>query len=445
MKEHTLGGGTDTMAQFAGKLRFRNFWIVGMVLLVMGLATDGAVLAQEKIKLRVAHMHGPSHFAARWESQLKFDEWFMAKYPHIEIERVAQPGGSLDWFVVNAAAGTLPDIFYVTWSQGHTLAQNGITLDLTPFIQRDVEFDYDDIFPIAQAPFLVDGGIYGIAFDAGAIIPYYHGDLLAEAGLAPPSTNWTLDDLLEYARRLTRTRPDNTVEVYGLARYFDEEVINAALGVFGGAILNDEETASLISSPESVAALEWWSSLAIEHGVAIRPGIDYNQVFVEGNAAMTFGGSWMLDWYTARGETDRNTNVTAFPRGPVRQTASIAGSGYGISRTTEHPEAAWTYLREFMGKENFHAMWARDGSPARRSAWPTFAEIWLERNPEINIYAFMEAMDYGEYIRPLGSHGARVIQVVQEGIGMILHEELSPLAGAQRMHELITAVLSSED
>jgi len=139
--------------------------------------------------------------------------------------------------------------------------------------------------------FVVDGGIYGIAFDAGAVIPYFHGDLLNEAGLAVPSPG-TGHDL----RRLLDAR-----------------------------------------------------------------------------------------WYTARGEIDRKTNVAAFPQGPVRQVASIAGSGYAIARSTAHPEAAWTYLREYMGKENFLAMWSR-------------------------------------------------------GLWQILHGELSPLAGAHRMHEEITAI-----
>jgi len=35
---------------------------------------------------------------------------------------------------------------------GHTLALNGFTLDLTPFIERDDAFDYDDFFPVAQVP-----------------------------------------------------------------------------------------------------------------------------------------------------------------------------------------------------------------------------------------------------------------------------------------------------
>lgn len=417
--------------------------ILVLSILVMGAGTNSILFAQEKVKLQVAHMHGPSNFPARWESQLKFDEKFMQRHPHIEIERIAQPPGSLDWYVVNAAAGTLPDIFYVTWSHGHTLARNGFTLDLTPFIERDHEFNYDDIFPVAQAPFLVDGGVFGIAFDAGAILPYYHGDLLNEAGLAVPSSDWTIDDLLDYARRLTKLGPDNSIETYGLARYFDEEVINAALGVFGGAILDDSETVPLIASPQSIDALEWWTALATTHAVAPRPGIDFNQLFVSGEAAMTFGGSWMLDWYTMRGEVDRKTNVLAFPRGPVRQTASIAGSGYAISRNTARAEAAWTYLREYMGEENFLEMWARDGSPARRSAWPAFAEIWHERNPNVNIYAFMDAMSYGEYVRPLGVEAGRIARAVQEGLWLILHDELSPLAGAQKMHDEITAILSS--
>lgn len=404
------------------------------------------VFAQEKIKLTVAHMHSPSAFPARYESQVKFDEEFMQRHPNIEIERVAQPPGSLDWYVVNAAAGTLPDIFYVTWYHGHILALNGLTLDLTSMIERDPEFNYEDIFPVAQAPFLVGGGIYGIAFDAGAVLPYYHGDLLSEAGLGVPPADWTTDDFLDYARRLTKPTNDGAIEIYGLARFYDPEIINAALGSFGGAILNPDETASLIASPESITALEWWTSLRTEHGVTPAPGtVDLHQLFVSGNAAMTFGGSWMLDGFTMQGEVDRKTNVLPFPNGPVRQTATIAGSGYGISNYTTHAEAAWTYMREYMGEENFRAMWARDGSPARRSAWPEFGLIWEKRNPDVNVYAFLEAMDYGEYARPLGPEASRISQTVQEGLWDILLEHVSPLIGASKMHEEITAILASAE
>src|SRR5690606_2282855 len=153
-----------------------------------------------------------------------------------------------------------------------------------------------------------------------------------EAGLPVPDPKWTIEDFLEYNRRLTRRGSDNEVLRWGSARLLDSEVINAALGVFGGAILNAEETEPLIASPASVEALDWWTRFHCEHGVNAGPGVDLMSLFINGQASINFGwSSWMMERYSVH---DLDTHVAAFPVGPAGQTASIASSGFSIYRNT---------------------------------------------------------------------------------------------------------------
>ena len=67
-------------------------------------------------------------------------------------------------------------------------------------------------------------------------------------------------------------------------------------------------------------------------------------------------------------------DVAPWPKGPARQVTGSFGSGFGITRDSKHPDAAWAYLREYLSKEGMEFMWGASGrgSPAREAAYPSW-------------------------------------------------------------------------
>ena len=84
-------------------------------------------------------------------------------------------------------------------------------------------------------------------------------------------------------------------------------------------------------------------------------------------------------------------DVAPWPEGPAGRKAGSFGSGFGITRDSEIPDVAWTYLSEYLSKEGMEFMWGSTGrgSPAREAAY----DSWLnsENAPE-HVRYYLEAL-----------------------------------------------------
>ena len=78
-------------------------------------------------------------------------------------------------------------------------APAGLIEDLTPYVNKDKDLQWNDIAPFFQNFNSYDGKIYSIPLDGDMHMVYYRIDSLKDAGLEPPKT-W--DDYLAVAKAL---------------------------------------------------------------------------------------------------------------------------------------------------------------------------------------------------------------------------------------------------
>jgi sn-glycerol 3-phosphate transport system substrate-binding protein len=98
---------------------------------------------------------------------------------------------------------------------------------------------------------------------------YYNRDLFAAAGLDPDHPPETWDELVTYAKALTRDTDGNgEIDQWGFNTHDDTHWYLSAMFMGNGAqIVNAEETEVLYNRPEAVAMLSWWSDLVHVHKV----------------------------------------------------------------------------------------------------------------------------------------------------------------------------------
>jgi ABC-type glycerol-3-phosphate transport system substrate-binding protein len=89
------------------------------------------------------------------------------------------------------------------WPEAPTAEEQGQLRDLQPLIDADRSFDQSDYPAAVLAPFRADGALYGLPRSLRFRALNYNRDAFAAAGLAEPSGDWELADLLEAARQLT--------------------------------------------------------------------------------------------------------------------------------------------------------------------------------------------------------------------------------------------------
>ena len=342
--------------------------------------------------------------------QEEFDNNFMANHPEIVLKRVYNTWGEHNQIIPTwAAAGTLPDIVYTHGSRALPWGSEGINADITAFAEGDAEFNVDGIFEEALNLYKVDGKITAIPYDHGPVILGYNKDLFDEAGMDYPDDTWTMDDMLEAAIALTKPNQ------YGYAGYYNgivnlgNELGIALVGPFGGKVFNDDESELLIDSDESIAGLNWFADLIHEHKVAPTPaeaGAIPAGAWVSGQAAMFGLASWgtpQLSEFATFG-----WDVAPWPEGPAGRKTGSFGSGFGITRDSQNPDAAWSYLREYLSADGMAFMWGASGrgSPAREEAY----QSWMDSEPAPdNAKYYLDALkNYAETGHPYKSLNAEI-------------------------------------
>ena len=284
------------------------------------------------------------------------------------------------------AARQAPDIFYTNSAVRDRLAAEGRLLDLSPFIAGDPVLS---AFPagVIDAARSVDGGLYSLPNYTHTCGVYYNRAAFAEAGLEPPRTDWTWDEMRAAAIRLTaEPDADGRIDRYGIfipAHFIEmlEQMNHAPI---------HRNTLFLEISPQARRVHEDYLAL-IRDGIMpdIRRvqalGMQAAQMLQSGRVAMLVEGvphpgivdTLTIDWGLAP--------LPRFGDLEPRYFKSDSG-GLSISSSTRFPEAAWRSL-----------VWLVAEAPAYQPNpildRNEFADKWVARHPRAEGTGFREVWD----------------------------------------------------
>jgi ABC-type glycerol-3-phosphate transport system substrate-binding protein len=314
-----------------------------------------------KTELRVATFP-PGADAAAYEAFAEQEKQFEEENPDIDVI-----GVEYEWegptFAVQLAAGSLPDVFTVPFTDAKTLLQNGQLNDLTEEIDA---LGYTDKFNpiILDAVTGEDGHLYGFPRQAYAMGLHYNRDLFEAAGLDPDSPPTTWDEVREAAKAIS--------EATGKAGFMEMTMNNtggwqltAATVARGGSIQEDNGDGtytSTIDNPGTVAALEYlhdlrWEDDSLGSNFLLDWG-SINQEFAAGNIGMYSSGS---DVYTALvrdfGLDPDSYGLTVIPvedGGKVLGGGDIAVVSPGIDAETKAAAVTWIdwyYMQKLLDED----------------------------------------------------------------------------------------------
>ena len=350
-------------------------------------------------------------FGRHWEAafrphQEEYDNLFMERHPNVVIKRTYNSWADHNEVVPAwAAAGTLPDVIYVHGSRAYPWANENIIISVQDYVDGDEEFNVKGIWEEALRLYRVEGKQVAIPYDHGPKILGYNKDLFDAAGVDYPTDDWTMDDFLVAAEALT----DRDNNIFGWAGTLPSQAHETVLP-WGGQIMDEEHTKILLDMEESQVAFQFWVDLIHSHKFAPTPAESeaFEQgPWISGGAAMAVVASWntpTLDKFA-----NFSWDVAGWPAGSAGRGCGSFGSGYSITKDSEHPDAAWDYLREYLSTEGMIFMWGDTGrgSPARKDAY----QSWMDSSiaPD-NAIAFLTALDeYAVTDRPYATPAAAEI------------------------------------
>jgi multiple sugar transport system substrate-binding protein len=261
------------------------------------------------------------------------------------------------------AAGDAPDIMQVGDDAVPMFVNAGAFLPLDGFLAGDYPLDTSIYLPGVLEPGQYEGQQWLLPKDFTPLGVYYNKAIFDEYGVDYPQDGWTWDDLLEKAQALTKDRDgDGRTDLWGLQLTANwttgfEYWIYAA----GGRLISEDGTqyTGYLDSDEAIEAVQFYADLYNVYEVAPPPA-DFalwaggNVEFDNGNAAMRIFGRWPQAGYHDNPNID--LGVAGMPVGRERANILFWG-GFGIFAGTEHPEAAWRFLRYYTGREGSE-VWA---------------------------------------------------------------------------------------
>lgn len=218
-----------------------------------------------------------------------------------------------------------------------------------------------DIIPSLRRAVTIDNKIVALPYDADVRVIYYRKDLFAKAGLKAPPSDWTWQELLDDAKKLTLdTNADGKVDIWGFgfpASRSSKTVFRwlcwfySCKGRFVWTRKGGRPELAL-SQPAKSIALKWYSQLVNESKVAPRSVCSYDQTstflgMAVGSFAMTLGGSWEYRWFASRSRLGDKVGIAPIPRYSqgLASTPFCGGWCYVIlARSPERIRACWALL-----------------------------------------------------------------------------------------------------
>jgi multiple sugar transport system substrate-binding protein len=330
------------------------------------VATEAPAASEEAPSTAITLPDGPvtlrvAYYNAGGQTEIDYRqaqaEAFMQAHPNVTVkmEPVADWGETL---YPQLAAGTAADVLWADTDTGYgQMVAKGAYTSLQPFVDAE-GFDLSK-WPEGMIKHFsgADGGLLllpnsNLSFN----FLYYNKDLFDKAGVAYPTADWTLDDLIAAARKLSAKG-----EQWGFGFAWDDLYLTW-MRMYGCEFADDgtNPTQYTYNTPECVKAIAELDKLSREGIInwelgakwgGLAPGDSTGErAFSNGDVAMLLSGTWEAPSIVTDSEGAFQFDAAPAPMAP-EGTIQGAASGFGVYANSQNPEWAWEYVKYLAGPE----------------------------------------------------------------------------------------------
>jgi multiple sugar transport system substrate-binding protein len=229
-------------------------------------------------------------------------------FSHLVSEYEAQhPGQKVQSLFVNnddtlqkvltaVKGGSPPDIAYLYGSWAPNVAQIPQVVDLTKVVQQ-AGVNWNDFYAGERDVATVNGKVIGIPALVDNLAVVYNKKLFAQAGLPVPSANWTWQEFVSDAQKLT----DTAAKQYGTAYVTPgtEDTVwhwESLLWEAGGSLLTAGNKQAAFNSAAGLESLNTLRTMSVTDKSMYLDPTDqaYTNLFNSGKIGMLVTGPWDL-------------------------------------------------------------------------------------------------------------------------------------------------------
>ncbi len=419
--------------------RIFHFFFFSLLSFLLSCTLPSFAFSNEKIVLRVANWGN----AEEVQLEERIVSTFMRRNPDIEIQIESIPSNYREKILTSIAAGTVADVFLLDSPIIPALLNKDVLIDLMPHLD-DLSVDLGSYFPNVLGIFRRENAVYAFPKDFTPLVIYYNKRMFIEEGIPFPGEQWTWDDYLAVAKKLTKdTDGDGTVDRFGTVFSNYLYLWQPFVWMAGGDIIDPEgaSASGYFNSRNTERALQFLIDLRRKHKVsphdALLSGISGGDVgiamgmFDSGVIGMFSSGHWRLvslKKHMESGELDVGVAPLPVPEGGEKANV-IYAAGWCVPKMTRYPELA-VKLAAFLASEEAALMRSEYGIgiPALKDV----AREQVEADPYGVEEVFIRETDYGR--QSWGTRideFSRIEKITQEAV-----EEV--LIGGRDIHDAFT-------
>mgnify|MGYP000926512537 CR=1 FL=1 len=277
----------------------------------------------------------------------------------IKIEMDIMPNDQLQQKLPAAiATNTAPDMVLFGVEYLPSYVSSGSLEDISDFwdVEQVDKSNYlENVVKLSQ----VEGKQYGIPMQYNVSYLYWNKDLFRASGLDPESPPQTLDELSDYAVRLT----DPSKNQFGLALPIDV-TYPQLLWANGGDVCDPKKNQNLLNSEQNLKTLEWLQDLTVNKKVSPEgvTGPEADTMLQNGQVAMYMSGPWQINGLRTQGI---NFGVTSVPKGSTGAFSPEGGCAYMIPKGTNEAKkaAAYDFMKYWLSDDVLKIWSQKNGFP----------------------------------------------------------------------------------
>ncbi len=365
-------------------------------------------------------------------------------YPQITIKYEPTPGDSwgeyFDKLATRIAGGNPPDISRVAIEGARLVVSRGLATPLDDFAKGDPQIDeyLKDVSPKLLDALKVDGKTYEYPYDWNNMCIYYNTKMFEAAGIPFPKKEWTKDEFLEMAKKLTKG------DVFGFG--FAVQYFSGTLPWMfsnGTSILSEDWTKSNLKDPKVLEVLQFLQDLIWTYKVSPAAPASHTNIYAlmaSGKLAIAGGGRWPVLQMTTAGFSD--FDIQYWPKWKDQVTEFGVG-GFVLMKSSKYQQEAWQFLRFMTSKKPFEIIAELGQSiPARRSV--AYSDLMTKLPPK-NYKLYYDSIE-GASGKPVPSPAQynMVEATWRRYLGKVLANETKPADALAECDKEFTTILSGK-
>ncbi len=346
-----------------------------------------------------------------------------------------------------AKAGQPPDAAVILAADMFSLIDADVILPFDTFVKTDADRQWlNGFFPVYMLNSQVGGKTWGIPFQRGTTLFFWNKEAFKEAGLDPEKGPQTWEEVVEFAKKLTKRDAGGNVTQWGmqvpssLTSYW---LLQGYVAQNNGRLAELAGNKTYFDSPEVVEALQYWVDLSSKHKVMKTGVIEW------GTNAKDFFERRTAMFTTTSGNLTNVKNNAPFPFGvqilPAhkKRGAPTSGGNFYLFKTSSPEKQAATFkLIQWLTSAERSAEWSiKTGYVAPRDdAWETAAmKTYVAGFPGAKVaYGQLQFM-----VPELATHeNQRVARAIDDGIEAALTGKKTPEAAMKDSQREAERILS---